>query len=79
YVKLLIAIGFAFVSGWSFIPFAAIVQNFSTWNQIIKYLYYDLPFEIIMAVNSLITYLVFYLPLTKLFNKLYNGADDLIY
>lgn len=79
YVKLIIAICFAFVYGWSFIPFTAIVQNFSTWNQVIKYLYFDLPFEIIMAVNSLLTYLVFYVPLTKLFNKLYNRADDLIY
>lgn len=78
YVKLIIAICFAFVYGWSFIPFTAIVQNFSTWNQVFRYFYFDLPFEAIMAVNSLITYLIFYLPLTKLFKKLYKQVDNTI-
>ncbi len=78
YAKFILAVVFAFVYGWSFIPATALLQNFTRWGQIFTYLKFDLPFEITMAVNNIITFLALYIPLTTLFKQLYRETEELI-
>lgn len=62
-----IATLFGFVYGWSFIPSKMLtLEVFHVW----PYLVSDLLFEAIMAVTNLITVLLLYKPLRKLFDQL---------
>ena len=79
YVKLIIAIAFGFVYGWSFLPATALVQNFSRIEQFYLYIKYDLIFEITMATSGLVTYLIFYNPLIHLFKQLFDQTNKLEY
>ena len=79
YVKLIIAVLFGFVYGWSFLPATAILQKFSRLEKFFTYIKFDLIFEVTMAISGLATYLVFYNPLMHLFRQLYNQTDKLEY
>ncbi len=69
YALFIVAVLFAFVYGWSFIPSAMLIQsNFNFWI----YVKADFIFEMGMAANSVATFLLFYRPLKELFGKLYK-------
>lgn len=72
YVLFALGIVFAFIYSWSFIPVNMIVQaNFDPW----AYLVIDFPWEVVLAINSAGTFLLFYKPLTALFETYYKRTD----
>ncbi|MBN2540083.1 MAG: hypothetical protein JXB08_01010 [Bacilli bacterium] len=72
YISLLYAIVFSFVYGWAYLPASIIVMHLDTWTKIYTYFLADLPAELIMAVNTVVTFLVFYKPMNELMTYLFR-------
>lgn len=73
YVAFIWVVLFGFIYGWSFIPANMIMQDyFDFW----LYLKIDLPWEIAMAANGVITFLSFYYLLSELFRKLFKYQNN---
>ena len=79
YVHLIYAIGFSFVYGWSFLPASIIIQHLNTWAKIWTYLKLDFVFELMLAFNTIITFLLFYQPLMKLLTFLFKRTGSDLY
>jgi len=77
YILLIVAVLFAFIYGWSFIPGAMLVQGFGI-DKLWLYVKLDFPFELGMAFNSIVTFLLLYHPLNEMFKRLYhpNNLDN---
>lgn len=76
YLSFIWSILFAFIYGWMFIPANMIMMsNFNVW----LYLKLDWPFEFMMAINSLTTFLIFYQPIISLFDTYYKKTNEFIY
>ena len=76
--KFILVILFAFIYGFSFIPATALIQHFN-WSQTLKYIKFDIPFEIIMAVSNIVAFFVVYRPLTVLLKEIYNNKQNNIF
>ncbi len=75
YIHLIYAIGFSFIYGWSFLPASIVLQHLNTWSKIWTYLKLDFVFELMMATNTIITFLLFYQPLMKLLTFLFKRMN----
>jgi hypothetical protein len=76
YVSFIWGIVFAFIYSWMFIPVNMIVQtNFNLWT----YLVIDFPWEVVLAANSAATFLIFYKPITSLFETYYKRTEESIF
>jgi len=74
YVLFILAIVFPFIYGISFIPASIVVMKLDTWQKIWAYYIYDLPFEIAMSLNSVVTFLILYRPLNELLYHLFKDV-----
>ncbi len=76
YVVLLVATIATFFMGFLYIPVNAIVFHYNTWEMVRTYIYYDIPFDIALAANTVVTFLLLYQTLTELlrylFERIYN-------
>jgi len=72
YIQLIFAVIFSFVYGWSFLPASILVQHLDTWQKIWTYMKLDFIAELVMAMNTLVTFLLFYQPLMRLLDFLFK-------
>lgn len=71
YVILIVATVVTFLMGFAYIPANIIVLHFNTWTMIKAYIISDIPFDVIMGLNTVVTFWFLYRPLVELFDLMY--------
>lgn len=72
YTILFVATLTTFLMGLAYIPSSIITYHYNTWPLIRAYIIADIPFDIALAVNTVITFLVLFHPLMKLLHDLFK-------
>ncbi len=72
YIILIVATVYSFLMGFAYLPASIFMMHLDSWEMIKAYIIADIPFDLIMAVNTVVTFWFLYIPLVGLFIFMYN-------